>query len=229
MVLFEGVTSPQKSELNETNPDSSEDSDQRVVKLEQELHYTKEELQTTIEELETSNEELRSTNEELQSINEELQSTNEELETSKEELQSLNEELRTVNAELQTRIDDLSNANNDLKNFLDSTQIATIFLDNDLRIKRFTPEAKKIVNLIETDVGRSISHIASNLISENLVEYAEKVLRTLVYKEEEVQTKDNRWYLMRIKPYRTINNVIDGIVMIFVDITERKKVEEELR
>ncbi|MDH5700711.1 MAG: PAS domain-containing protein, partial [Nitrospirota bacterium] len=191
----------------------------------QELRYTKQRLQHTNEELQTSNEELKSTNEELQSTNEELQSTNEELETSKEELQSLNEELVTVNSELQGKMDELSTTNDDLHNILNSTEIATIFLDNDLNIKRFTPEAKRIVNLIETDVGRPLTDIALKLTDCRLIEHAQQVLRTLVFHEGEVQGNEGEWYALRILPYRTARNTIDGLVLTFLDITGAKKAE----
>ncbi|MDH4195685.1 MAG: PAS domain-containing protein, partial [Nitrospirota bacterium] len=191
----------------------------------QELRYTKQRLQRTIEALQTSNEELKSTNEELQSTNEELQSTNEEMETSKEELQSLNEELVTVNAELQGKIDELSSTNDDLDNLLNSTEIATIFLDNDLNIKRFTPSAKRIINLIATDVGRPLADISSKLSGDRLIEDAQHVLRTLVFQEVEVQASDGAWYILRILPYRTARNTIDGLVLTFLRITETKKAE----
>ncbi|MBV8939421.1 MAG: PAS domain-containing protein [Alphaproteobacteria bacterium] len=193
--------------------------------VERELQFVKQNLQNTIEELEASNEELKSTNEELQSTNEELQSANEELETAKEEMQSLNEELQTVNAELETKISDLSYANDDMKNLLNSTGIATVFLDNGLNIKRFTIQTKKIIHLIQTDIGRPISDIVSQLEYTALVRDASEVLQTLVFKEIEVRAKDWSWYLMRIMPYRTAENVIDGLVLTFVDITKLKKSE----
>jgi two-component system, chemotaxis family, CheB/CheR fusion protein len=194
--------------------------------LMQELELTKQRLQRTIEELQTSNEELKSTNEELQSTNEELQSTNEELETAKEEMQSLNEELVTVNSELQGKLDALADANDDLQNLLNSTEVATIFLDNDLHIKRFTSEAKRVSNLIASDVGRPLSDIASKLTSERLLEDAQDVLQTLVVKEREVQTTGGSWFAMRILPYRTAKNTIDGLVLTFMDITKMKKAEQ---
>lgn len=197
-----------------------------IAELEQELRYTKEHLQTTVEEMETSQEELKSSNEELQSTNEELQSTNEELTTSKEELQSLNEELITVNAELQNKVEELSRSNNDMKNLLNSTEIATVFLDNEMNVKRFTAPATKIINLIPSDVGRPISHIVSNLKYENLVEDVREVIKSLVFKEVQVETKEGKWHLMRIIPYRTYENVIDGVVITFTDITDFKKMEE---
>jgi two-component system, chemotaxis family, CheB/CheR fusion protein len=200
-----------------------------VVSLEQELVSTKEHLQTTIEELETSNEELKSTNEELQSVNEELQSTNEELETSKEELQSTNEELVTVNTELQNKVDELSEANNDINNLLASTDIGTIFLDTELNIKRYTPAMTKIFNLIPTDVGRSIGDITAKIEYGGITRDAGQVLATLTKIEEEIQTGDGAWYSMNISPYRTLENVIDGVVITFVDITRIKVGESSIR
>jgi two-component system CheB/CheR fusion protein len=197
----------------------------RVVELERELQHAKESHQGTIEELETSNEELKSTNEELQSTNEELQSANEELETSKEEMQSLNEELQTVNAELQGKIEELSRANDDMKNLLNGTDIATLFLDLQLNIMRYTEQAKHVFRLIPSDVGRPISDLVSRLRYDRLAEDAHEVLRTLVFKETEVRAQDGGWYLMRILPYRTIDNVIDGLVITFVDITKSKALQ----
>jgi two-component system, chemotaxis family, CheB/CheR fusion protein len=191
----------------------------RVPELERELQYIKETQQSTLEQLETANEELKSTNEEMQSTNEELQSTNEELETSKEEMQSLNEELQTVNAELQDKVEELSRANDDMKNLLNATRIATIFLDNELKVKRYTEQAKKVIRLIPSDVGRSIGDLVSTLQYDRLVDDAREVLHTLVFKEAEVRGEHDAWYLMRILPYRTGENVIDGLVLTFVDIT----------
>src|SRR4029079_3332778 len=191
-----------------------------------ELEFTKQRLQRTIEEVQTSNEELKSTNEELQSTNEELQSTNEELETAKEELQSLNEELVTVNSELQGKLDALADANDDLQNLFNSTEVATIFLDNKLRIKRFTSEVKRVSNLIAGDVGRPLSDIAARLISEPWLEDAHAVLRTLVVKEREVQTIDGSWFIIRILRYRTTKNTIECLVLTFSDITKTKQAEQ---
>lgn len=195
------------------------------VGLRRELEFAKQRLQRTIAELQASNEELKSTNEELQSTNEELQSTNEELETAKEEMQSMNEELMTVNAELQSKFDAFENANDDLQNLLNSTEVATIFLDNELRIKRFTSEAKRVSHLIALDVGRPLSDIVSKLTYDRVLADAQDVLRTLVVQEQEVQASDGSWFLMRIMPYRTSKNTIDGLVLTFLDITQMKHAE----
>jgi len=222
MVIFEDV-----NQLSQHKPakksKTTSTSDQRLYDLEFELDSTKESLQRAIEELETSNEELKSTNEELQSTNEELQSSNEELETSREELQSINEELMTVNAELQTKLDELSQANNDMVNLLNSTNTGTIFLDNQLRIKRFTPAVAKVINLISSDIGRPINHLTPDLVYPHLVDDINQVLKTLVFKEQELHTRDGDWFSMRIFPYRTMENVIDGVVVTFVDISGFKK------
>jgi two-component system, chemotaxis family, CheB/CheR fusion protein len=207
-----------------------ENADTRIAALKQELRAKEEYLQTANEELETSNEELKSSNEEMQSVNEELQSTNEELETSKEELQSVNEELSTVNAELQTKVADLSRANNDMNNLLAGTGIATVFVDHQLRILRFTPAATKIINLIQSDIGRPVSHIVSNLPGySSLNEDIQAVLDTLVLKEHDMQSSEGRWYTMRIQPYRTMDNVIEGAVLTFVDVTAGRKLQEAQR
>jgi len=201
----------------------------RLAELEQELQQVREELQTTREEMQTSQEELKSTNEELQSANEELQSTNEELTTSKEEMQSLNEELQTVNTELQARVDELSMSNSDMKNLLNSTDIATVFLDNDLNVRRFTTQATKIIKLIPSDVGRPITDLASDLHYPELAQDAQEVLRTLAFVEKPVAAHDGRWFTVRIMPYRTLDNRIDGAVITFMDITAAKRLETELR
>jgi two-component system, chemotaxis family, CheB/CheR fusion protein len=207
----------------------TEDCDTRVASLEQELLLTREYLQTTVEELETSNEELKSTNEELQSTNEEMQSANEELETAKEELQSTNEELMTVNSELQTKLDELTQANNDINNLLASTEIGTIFLDAELNIKRFTPSISKVFNFISSDIGRSLKDITPKITYEGIYGDAESVLATLQTIEREVMTKDGKWFTMRILPYRTRTNLIDGLVLTFVDSTTRKLAEAALK
>jgi two-component system, chemotaxis family, CheB/CheR fusion protein len=209
---------------------ASEDTDARIAALKLELRAKEEYLQTSNEELETSNEELKSSNEEMQSVNEELQSTNEELETSKEELQSVNEELATINAEMQQKVADLTRANNDMNNLLAGTGIGTIFVDHQLRILRFTPAASQVINLILSDVGRPVGHIVSNLVGyDSLVGDMAAVMETLVPKEIEVQAKTGDWYSLRIRPYRTLENVIEGAVITFVDITEQKRLQESLR
>ena len=211
-------------------PAGEEVPNQHITALRQELRAKEEYLQTSNEELETSNEELKSSNEEMQSVNEELQSTNEELETSKEELQSVNEELATVNSELQTKVIDLSRANNDMNNLLAGTGIATVFVDFSLRILRYTPATTKIINLILGDLGRPVGHIVSNLVGyDSLVRDVQAVLDSLIPYEVEVQTIEGRWYALRIQPYRTLENVIEGAVITFVDITEVKKMREALR
>jgi two-component system CheB/CheR fusion protein len=197
----------------------------QVEELERELADTKENLQAIIEEQQASNEELKSTNEELQSTNEELQSTNEELETSKEELQSVNEELITVNAELQAKIEQLNDMQNDMKNLLDSTSIGTIFLDEHLAIRRFTQEAVKVFRLVATDTGRPLADIKSDLVGEDLLVRARNVLETLAPFECEVHTAGGVSYLARIRPYRTFDNVIEGVVLTFTDISGRIKLE----
>ncbi|MCP4351021.1 MAG: PAS domain S-box protein [Desulfobacterales bacterium] len=229
IVMFEEAEPAKDKKPGKTKQSSLKDALGRISELEYELSSTKENLQSTIEELEASNEELKSTNEELQSTNEELQSTNEELETSKEEMQSLNEETETVNAELQGRIDALSKANDDIKNLLDSTEIATIFLDRDMCITRFTPKVTDIIGLIQSDVGRSFSHFALNLRHENIAEYAENVLKTLVFTESEVEDRNGKWYSMRIIPYRTATDMINGVVITFQNISEKKYAEDALQ
>ena len=201
-----------------------------VAALKQELRAKEEYLKSANEELETSNEELKSSNEEMQSVNEELQSTNEELETSKEELQSVNEELATVNTELQTKVLDLSRANNDMNNLLAGTGVGTIFVDFQLLIQRFTPSVTQVINLILSDVGRPVGHIVSNLVGyDTLVEDIKAVLDTLIPKEIEVQSKEGEWFLLRIRPYRTLENVIEGAVITFFDISEIKRARETLQ
>jgi two-component system CheB/CheR fusion protein len=197
------------------------DAQARIDALLQELRIKDDYLQSAHEELESSNEELRSSNEEMHSVNEELQSTNEELETSKEELQSVNEELTTVNIELHSKVTDLSRANNDMNNLLSGTGIGTVFVDHQLCVLRFTPAASSIINLIPSDVGRPVAHMASNLVDySNLVGDIKAVLDTLIPIEREVQTQEGQWYDLRIQPYRTLDNVIEGVVVSFVEITE---------
>jgi two-component system CheB/CheR fusion protein len=201
----------------------------RMAEMEQALQQANEEAQTVREEMQTQQEELKSTNEELQSTIEELQSTNEELTTSKEEMQSLNEELQTVNIELQNKVDDLSTVNSDMKNLLNSTDIATVFLDNALNVRRYTNHANKIFKLIPSDAGRPLSDISSDLNYADINGDIQGVLNTLVFSEKQISTDDGRWYMVKIMPYRTLDNVIDGVVLTFTDISVAKKLETELR
>jgi two-component system CheB/CheR fusion protein len=203
-------------------------TDKRQSELEKELQHTREEMQSTLEEMQTSQEELKSTNEELQSTNEELQSTNEELTTSKEEMQSLNEELQTVNAELQSKLDEFSRVNNDMKNLLNSTDIATLFLDKELNIRRFTNQATKIFKLIKSDIGRPFTDQVSDLIYPELATDALEVLRTLVFMQKQIPTRDGRWFFIRIMPYRTLDDRIEGLVITFINISDLKQVEVKL-
>jgi len=200
----------------------------RQSALEKELKYTRDKMQDTLEEMQTSQEELKSSNEELQSTNEELQSTNEELTSSKEEMQSLNEELQTLNAELQSKVDDFSRVNNDMKNLLNSTDIATLFLDKELNIRRFTFQATKIIKLIKSDIGRPFTDLVTDLVYPELSADALEVLKTLVFIQKPIPTKDGRWFNIRIMPYRTLDDRIDGLVITFINISELKKVELKL-
>jgi two-component system CheB/CheR fusion protein len=201
----------------------------RVARLEHELRAKDEYIRTIIEEMETSGEELKSSNEEMQSVNEEMQSTNEELETSKEELQSVNEELATLNAELQQKVADLSRANSDINSLLAGTGVGTLFVDQQLRIARFTPSITHAINVIYTDIGRPLAHVVSNLVEyHNLVVDVQSVLDTLIPLEIEAQTKAGNWYILGIRPYRLLSNVIEGVVITFVDITHRKLAEQKL-
>ncbi|MDA9445007.1 methyltransferase [Bradyrhizobium sp. CCBAU 51745] len=203
---------------------------EHVERLESDLRATRERLQATIEELESTNEELKSSNEEYQSLNEELQSANEELETSREELQSVNEELTTVNGELAHRVQELTRATSDLKNFLESTQIATVFLDNDLRVMNFTPAITQILHLVETDVGRPIAHIKARIPIEELYDDVRRVARTLASAERELPAPDSGTrYIVRILPYRSIDNFIAGVVVTFIDVTAITRAEERQR
>ncbi len=228
LVIFEEVQQepPPASDGEAAGPD---DAQIRIRDLEQEVRISRDHLKTTIEQLETANEELKSSNEELQSTNEELQSINEEHETSKEELQSVNEELFTVNSELEEKLRELFSANNDMVNLLASTEIATLFLDQKLTIKRYTPEVTRIFHLIKTDIGRPFSDIAGSLDYRTLVEDARGVLQSLIPRIKETSTKEGRWYKARILPYRTTDNVIDGVVITFIDISDHKALELQSR
>jgi two-component system CheB/CheR fusion protein len=201
-----------------------------IAALRKDLRTNEAYLQTANEQLATVNAELTSSNEEMQSLNEELQSSNEELETSKEELQSVNEELATVNAELQAKVTDLTRANNDMNNLFAGTEIGTIFVDHQLRILRFTPAVTQVINLIAADVGRPVGHIVSNLIKyEGLVADVQEVLNSLIPRELEVHAKNDTHYLLRIRPYRTLENVIEGAVITFTEITALKRMQGLVR
>ena len=205
-------------------------AEDNVQRLEAELRTARERLQTTIEELESTNEELKSSNEEYQSINEELQSANEELETSKEELQAVNEELHTVNGELAHRVSELAKSNSDLKNLLESTRIPTVFLDNDLRLQTFTPVTADIFHIIDSDVGRPIAHLTSRLAYPQLQDDARRVLSTLGRVEREVEiVEEDRRFLVRVLPYRSVDNFIGGVVMTFLEITSAARAEAALK
>lgn len=219
------ITEPQIINENRTldamTYDVGRDAEQRISDLEQELQFTRENLQATVEELETSNEELQATNEELLASNEELQSTN-------EELQSVNEELYTVNAELQGKIVELTEVNNDLDNLLLNTHIATLFLDRNLEIRRFTPEVTRFIRVIEQDVGRPFDHLVHDLLEINLAALASQVNDTHQSMEREVKDKAGRSYLMRIYPYRVSPNLYSGVLLTFVDIESTKDIQKKL-
>ena len=228
MIIFTDVAGPLEEKLPPRvgKPKARGHDPSDVERLLQQAHA---ELQSTREEMQSSQEELRSTNEEIQSTNEEMQSTNEELTTSKEEMQSLNEELQTVNAELQGKVDELSRSNNDMKNLLNSTDIATLFLDGELNVRRFTTQATKIIQLIPGDIGRPITDLASDLIYPELTEDAREVLRKLGFSEKPITTRDGRWFTIRIMPYRTLDDRIDGVVITFLDISVAKTLEGKLQ
>jgi two-component system, chemotaxis family, CheB/CheR fusion protein len=226
MLVFNEV--PSVPEVTDSNQKLTKHGAIKHKELEIELQRSYEDLQSTREEMQTSQEELKSTNEELQSTNEELQSTNEELTTSKEEMQSLNEELQTVNAELQTRIADFMQASNDMKNLLNSTEIATLFLDRELNIRRFTDSATTLFKLRNADVGRPFTDLVSDLQYPEMDIHARQVIRTLTTIETPIITNDGRWFNVRIMPYRTLDDRIDGLVITFMDITFAKGLEKEL-
>jgi two-component system CheB/CheR fusion protein len=226
MIIFTDITEVHDLKMKASTRKESLNSP-REAALEKELQSTLEKMQSTMEEMQASQEELKSANEELQSANEELQSTNEELTSSKEEMQSLNEELQTVNAELQAKVDDYSRLDNDMKNLLNSTDIATLFLDKELNIRRYTIQATKIFKLIKSDVGRPITDQVSDINYPELAEDALEVLNTLVFIEKQIPGKNGQWFSVRIMPYRTFEDRIDGLVITFINISELKKMEEE--
>jgi len=219
-VIFELITNVETQE-NVTKFDFDHNASQRITDLEQELQYTKENLQATIEELETSNEELQATNEELLAANEELQSTN-------EELQSVNEELITVNSEYQAKIQELIDLNNDLNNLFNSTDIGIIFLDENLRVRKFTPAAQQNINLLAQDIGRPLQHLSHNFHTFDIVNMSEQVIKTLEQVDEEVQNSLSRWFRLKILPYRTLENTVKGVIITLMDITALKRTEMAL-
>jgi len=219
-IVFSEARVPLKKAMQSVRAHAGHSQGSRLASLEKELNQNQDELRTLRNEMNTSQEELRATNEELQSTNEELQSTNEELTTSKEEMQSMNEELQSVNNELQVKVEELSNINNDMKNLLNSTDIATVFLTNDLKVRRFTNEASKLIKLIATDIGRPITDLSSILLYPELLEDTKEVLRTLVFNEKQITTNDKQRFVVRIMPYRTQENMIEGVVITFTDITK---------
>jgi len=227
MIVFTDVSAV--VEYDVANPKKRQRSSTgRQKELEIELKRSNEETQSIREEMQTSQEELKSTNEELQSTNEELQSTNEELTTSKEEMQSLNEELQTVNIELQSKVSDFVRANDDMKNLLNSTEVATLFLDKDLNIRRFTDQVIKIFKLRNVDIGRPFTELVTDLQYPEIESHALQVIKTLISIETAIETHDKRWFNIRIMPYRTLDDRIDGLVITFNDISKPKKLEAEL-
>ena len=225
--FFEGETlgdaSPASTKIEEQVPG------EQIHQLQQELQFTQSQLRTAREEFEGANEELKAANEELQSINEEYRSTAEELETSKEELQSINEELQTVNSELKSKLETVSRARSDVENVMASTDVGILFLDPQLRINRFTLRLTELFNIAEGDRGRSITDFTHRLDYDDLAGDARKVLRDLATCEREVRSSDGSWYLTRLRPYRTVDDKIDGVVVTFVDIGERRRAENAVR
>ncbi len=226
LISFQPQPTPSSDELSDVAARPETEEPEMVRQLELELETTREDLQSTIEELESSNEELKASNEEIMSMNEEIQSANEELESSKEELQSFNEELSTVNNQLHDKIAEVESATNDMANLLNSTDIATVFLDFDLRIKLFTPAATRMFKMIARDRGRPIGDIAKRFDDDGLLPDVEQVLQDLVPRDKEVCNEDGRWFVRRLVPYRTLDNRIDGVVITFSDVTDRKQASD---
>ena len=228
LVIFE--TTLEGQDLREINDDLASDDDEvnaTITRLRQELHQAQEMLQSTTQALQAKSEELSSSMEEIRSANEEVQTTNEELRTSKEELESMNEELNTLNSQLTDQNHELTRAKNTLHNFLQSTEIGMIFLDQDLAIREYTSAVTNVFGLRRSDVGRPLSEIAAQVHDDNLIADATSVLDTLVRIEKEIRTHDGQWYTLRIRPYRTTNNVIDGLVLTFFDIMSQKQAQEQ--
>ncbi len=224
VVIFEPAPLPLRvSKAKEKPAKSGAEGKQDLSRLRRELDATRDYLQSIIEEQEAMNEELRSANEEIQSSNEELQSTNEELETAKEELQSSNEELTTLNEELENRNDELGVVNSDLNNLLTAIEIGVVMLDGDMRIRRANPSAQRLLNLLPTDIGRSIDDMKTTLVMDHLDKIIASVIDTLEVRETTVQDRGGRWYSLRIRPYKTMDNKIDGAVMILIDVDQLRR------
>jgi two-component system CheB/CheR fusion protein len=230
MIVFRDAPAAPKGRSRRSKPaDVDTAVGDELMRSREEINALRQEMRASQEELQAANEELQSTNEELQSTNEELQSANEELMTSKEEAQSMNEELQTINGELQSKLDDLALAQSDMQNLLNSTDIATLFLDDQLNVRRFTEQIARVVHLRETDIGRPLSELASTLIYPDMHSDVKETLRTLAFSEKQIATSDGHWFTVRIMPYRTLTNVIQGVVVTFVDITVAKQLESRLR
>ena len=233
LVIFLEDELPEANDSLQTSQEGARDQARTrnalAEQLEREVQQLREQLQATTEEFDSSNEEMKAANEELQSINEEYRSATEELETSKEELQSVNEELQTVNQELKGKLEEISRAHSDLENLMLSSEVATLFLDRELHIQRYTPSITDVFNIMTSDRGRPIGHLTHKFDYTKLVNDAEQVLRTLVPVEREVGAEDNQWFLVRQRPYRTLDNKIDGVVITFVNITEMKRAQESMR
>lgn len=228
IIVFSEVKSPVEKAVGKGRVGKSRSS-LKLKELDEQLRRSHEDLQSTREEMQTSQEELKSTNEELQSTNEELQSTNEELTTSKEEMQSMNEELQTVNIELQSKVNDFVRANDDMKNLLNSTEIATLFLDKEFNIRRFTDNAQSIVKIRKSDIGRPFTDLVTELDYPEFGQHVKEVLKSLKTIESCISAKDERWFSIRIMPYRTLEDKIDGVVITFTDITVAKSLEIKLK
>jgi two-component system CheB/CheR fusion protein len=224
MIVFHEVTASPPARRRRKVPDGVVDP-----QMPEELQRCKDEIRALRQEMGASAEELQAANDELQSTNEELQSANEELTTSKEESQSMNEELQTLNQELQTTLDDLALAQSDMQNLLNSTDIATLFLDSELNVRRYTEQITRIIHLRESDIGRPLTDLASTLNYPALNDDARQTLKTLTLIEKEITTSDGFWFLVRIKPYRTLTNMIQGVVITLIDITAAKELEARLR
>jgi two-component system CheB/CheR fusion protein len=230
LVLFieDEVLDPNEMTAELEAPHSQAERDQMIAQLQAETQRLREQLQITVEEYDSSNEEMKAANEELQSINEEYRSATEELETSKEELQSVNEELQTVNSEMRNKLDEVSKAHRELENLMGATDIATLYLDRELRIQRFTAGVQELFNILGVDRGRRISDLTHKMGYNQFVDDAEQVLRNLVPVEREIQREDGNWFLMRLRPYRTMEDRIEGVVITFIDINKLKEAEKAL-